>query len=98
MINKETLTETEKRVYLFVSLIYEKILEEEPTFEMGFYSWSQIRPVLLQKLGLGDDVWTQISNVGDSNNDLQNRLADLRDRYADLTKDDIINNIKVIEY
>ena len=98
MSQRTSLTETEIRFYLMVSLIYEKILENEPSFEMGFYRWGKIRPDLLQSMGMGEDSWEEISDFGDTNDDLQERLGSFREKYVNLTLDEILQNISKIKF
>ena len=90
------LTETENRLYLILSLIFEKIMDGEASYQLGLYQWQKLRPEILQSIGLTDDFWTDISDYGDENEELQERLTKLREKYENYSKDLILSNITEI--
>ena len=92
------LTETEKRTYLIISLIFEKIMDDSNSYEMGFYSWSQTKPQILQTMLLDDDRWEEISNTGDEDEELQERLQLLREKYDSTTKQELIENPYIVTF
>ena len=98
MDNEEvrTLSETENKIYLVLSLIFEKIMDAEASYEMGLFQQQKARPEILTSIGLTDDLWTSLSDYGDQNDELQNRLADLREKYDNYSRDYILSNITTI--
>ena len=90
------LTETENRLYLILSLIFEKIMDGEVSYQLGLYQWQKLRPEILQSIGLTDEFWTDISDYGDQNEELQERLAKLREKYENYSKDLILS--KLLKY
>lgn len=91
-----TLTETEKRIYLLLSLVFEKIMDAEVSYEMGLYQWQKTRPDILASIGLTDELWTSLSDFGDQNEELQERLANLREKYDNYSRDYVLTNITTI--
>ncbi len=91
-----TLSETENKIYLVLSLIFEKIMDAEASYEMGLFQWQKARPEILANIGLTDDLWTSLSDFGDQNDDLQERLADLREKYENYSRDYVLTNITTI--
>jgi hypothetical protein len=85
-------------MYLVLSLLYEKIIDEEHSFEMGFYRWGKVRPLMLEKIGLSEDVWTKMSDFGDENEILQQRLEKMRQKYGNITLDQLLKNPNVIRF
>ncbi len=71
------LSPTEQRVYLQLSLEFQRMLDEAPSFQMGAYQWSQALPEILQRYALTSDVWERISEIGDQNEEIQAQLNDL---------------------
>ena len=55
--------ETECKIYLLLSLIYEKIMDEEVSYEMGLYKWTKHRPDILNSIGLDDELWIKLSKM-----------------------------------
>ena len=94
--NARTLTETENKIYLLLSLIFEKIMDAEASYEMGLFQWQKLRPEILQNIGLTDDLWTELSDFGDQNDDLQERLGNLREKYENYSRDYVLTNITTI--
>ena len=90
------LTETEKRIYLIFSLIFEKIMDEAGGYEMGSYTWNKMRPNLMAQIGLDDEIWTNLSDTGDLDDDLQERLADMREKYEKISLEDLIKDFETI--
>ena len=90
------LTETENKIYLLLSLIFEKIMDNEASYEVGLYQWQKLRPEILTNIGLTDDVWTDISDYGDKNDELQDRLEQLRIQYENYSRDRILSSISEI--
>ena len=93
---KRTLTETENKLYLVLSLIFEKIMDAEASYELGLYQWQKLRPEILQNIGLSDEFWTDISDFGDQDEELQERLENLRVKYENYSRDHILTNITQI--
>ena len=89
------LSETEKKVYLIFSLIFEKIMDEQG-YQQGTYTWNKIRPDLLNKIGLNDDVWVDLSNIGDENEALQTRLVKMSEKFEQLKFEELVNDFSVI--
>ncbi|MFX0170405.1 MAG: hypothetical protein ACFE9L_00640 [Candidatus Hodarchaeota archaeon] len=75
--NSLFLTPTEKKVYLELSLEFQKVLDDAPSFQMGAYQWNQILPDRLQKYALTIEAWERISNIGDNNDEIQEELNKL---------------------
>ncbi len=92
------LEETEIRVYLVVSLIYEKVMDEAQSFEQGFYRWGQMLPQILEIFGLSEEYWEWMATIGDNNEEIQQRLEALRERYADYTLDDLLSDPAKIQF
>ncbi|MHA2297216.1 MAG: hypothetical protein ACXAEU_04850 [Candidatus Hodarchaeales archaeon] len=76
-LKEADLTPTEQKVYLRLSLEFQLVLDEAPSFQMGAYQWHQVLPDKLQKYGLTSEEWERISGIGDNNNELQDQLAEL---------------------
>lgn len=91
-----TLTETENKIYLLLSLIYEKIMDAEVSYQMGLFQWQKLKPEILQNMGLTDEIWTSLSDFGDQNEELQERLEALREKYENKNCDYILENITAI--
>lgn len=70
-----SLTPTEQRVYLQLSLEFSLILEEAPSFQMGAYQWNLILPERLQTFALTVETWERLSSTGDGDEELQNQLT-----------------------
>ncbi|MFW9929330.1 MAG: hypothetical protein ACFFD1_08065 [Candidatus Thorarchaeota archaeon] len=90
------LTETEKRIYLIFSIIFEKIMDEAAGYQQGTYQWNLLRPSLMQSIGLDDEIWESMSDTGDEDPDIQEELAILRQKYEKLSKDEIIRDFSSI--
>ncbi|MFX0120429.1 MAG: hypothetical protein ACFE9A_13695 [Candidatus Hodarchaeota archaeon] len=71
------LSATEQRVYLQLSLEFQKILDDAPSFQMGAYQWNQILPIILQRYALSSETWERISEIGDQNKEIQAQLYDM---------------------
>ncbi len=71
------LSPTEQRVYLQLSLEFQKVLDDAPSFQMGAYKWNQILPEILQRYALTPDAWERISEIGDLNETLQTQLNEM---------------------
>ena len=65
-------------------------------YQQGFYEWSRIRPGLLEKIGLSDDIWEELSDSGDADEELQQRLAALVQKFEKLTYQDILRDFQQI--
>ena len=89
----KSLSETENKIYLVLSLIFEKIMDAEASYEMGLFQWQKARPDILQSIGLSDDVWTSISDFGDQDDALQERLEALREKNENYSRDWILTNV-----
>ena len=76
-IKNKKLTPTEQRVYLQLSLEFQKMLDEAPSFQMGAYQWNQKLPEILQRYAITSDVWERISEIGDRDDDIQAQLNEL---------------------
>ena len=71
------LSPTEQRVYLQLSLEFQKMLDDAPSFQMGAYRWNQALPIIFQRYAITSDVWERISEIGDRDDDLQAQLNQL---------------------
>ena len=76
-IKHNQLTPTEQRVYLQLSLEFQKMLDEAPSFQMGAYQWNQKLPEILQRYAITLEVWERISEIGDKDEDIQTQLNEL---------------------
>jgi len=79
-IKSSTLTPTEQKIYLKLSLEYHVILNESPTFQTAAFNWSQILPSRLKKYNITRAEWERISTLGDKNTALQKQLAELTEK------------------
>ena len=77
------LTPTEQRLYLQLSLEFQNVLDDAPSFQMGAYKWNQLLPERLQHYGLTVDAWERISTIGDSDEEIQNQLNQLLDQFEE---------------
>ena len=91
-----TLSETENKMYLLLSLIFEKIMDNEESYQLGLYQWQKMRPEILQSMGLTDDLWTSLSDFGDQDEGLQERLQALREKYENYSRDYVLTNLTII--
>jgi hypothetical protein len=71
------LSPTEQRVYLQLSLEFQKVLDDAPSFQMGAYRWNQALPIILQRYAITSEVWERISEIGDRDDDIQAQLNQL---------------------
>ena len=76
------LSDTEQRVYLQLSLEFNLILDDAPSFQMGAYQWNLILPSRLQSYALTEEAWERLSAVGDNSEELQNQIAKLVEEYT----------------
>jgi len=76
-LKQSELTPTELKVYLQLSLEFQIVLDDAPSFQMGAYEWNQILPNRLQKYGLTSEEWERISNIGDMSEEIQDQLNKL---------------------
>ncbi|MHA1970000.1 MAG: hypothetical protein ACW964_19680 [Candidatus Hodarchaeales archaeon] len=74
------LTPTEQKLYLQLSLEFQKVLDDAPSFQMGAFHWHQILPERLQRYGLTTEVWERISVIGDNNDEIQEQLSQLSEQ------------------
>jgi len=79
-----TLSSTEQRVYLQLSLEFQIIIDNAPSFQMGAYEWNLILPSRLQSYALTKEGWESLSSIGDSCDELQSQIALLVDEYTQL--------------
>ena len=77
-----TLSSTEQRVYLQLSLEFQIILDEAPSFQMGAYQWNLILSSRLQNYALTEEAWETLSGIGDECDELQGQLALLVEEYT----------------
>ncbi len=77
------LSPTEQKLYLQLSIEFQKALDESPSFQMGAYLWNQILPERLQHYGLTVDAWERISIIGDNNDEIQDQLNRLIEQLED---------------
>ncbi len=96
--DRKELKETEIRVYLIVSLIYEKVMDESESFEVGFYKWGKMLPQILEIFGLTEDYWEWMATIGDNDETIQKRLDDLRQKYESYTLEQILDNPTMITF
>ena len=80
-LKSQSLSPTELKLYLRLSLEFQVVLDECPSFQMGAYKWNQILPERLQKYGLTADVWEYIATIGDNCDEIQAQLQDLLTKY-----------------
>lgn len=71
------LTPTEQKVYLQLSLEFQKALDTAPSFQIGAYKWNQTLPELIQRYALTPDAWERISEIGDQNEEIQAQLNEM---------------------
>ena len=76
------LSDTEQRVYLQLSLEFQLILEDAPSFQMGAYQWNLVLPSRLQSYALTAEAWEKLSTVGDNCDELQSQIALLVEEYT----------------
>ena len=55
-----------------------------------------MRPEILQSMGLTDDLWTSLSDFGDQDEGLQERLQALREKYENYSRDYVLTNLTII--
>ena len=79
-LKQSDLTPTELKVYLKLSLEFQIVLDDAPSFQMGAYEWNQILPGRLQKYGLTSEEWERISNIGDMSEEIQDKLNELTEK------------------
>jgi hypothetical protein len=77
------LTPTEQKLYLQLSIEFQQVLDESPSFQMGAYQWNQILPERLQHYGLSINVWERISTIGDNSNEIQDQLNKMIEELED---------------
>lgn len=65
---------TEQRVYLILSLEYQKILDDAPSYQVGAYRWNKILSSRLLRHGLTPENWERLSTIGDNDDKLQDAL------------------------
>ncbi|OLS24752.1 MAG: hypothetical protein HeimC3_18640 [Candidatus Heimdallarchaeota archaeon LC_3] len=87
------LSVTEKKIYLIFSLIFEKIMDEYG-YQRGTYEWNMIRPKLFSQIGLDDDIWTDMSDLGDADDKLQDELGEMREKFEKISKDDLLKDFQ----
>ncbi len=92
------LKETEIRVYLVISLIYEKVMDEAESFEQGFYRWGRMLPRILEIFGLNEEYWEWMARVGDNDEQIQQRLDGIRERYAEYSLEQLLDNPMMIKF
>ena len=71
------LSSTEQRVYLQLSLEFQIILDEAPSFQMGAYEWNLLLPSRLRDFALTEDAWEKLSAIGDNSDELQEQINQL---------------------
>ncbi|MFX1505741.1 MAG: hypothetical protein ACFFDC_06455 [Promethearchaeota archaeon] len=76
-IKHSELSPTEQRIYLQLSLEFQKVLDDAPSFQMGAYQWNQALPIILQRYAITSEVWERISEIGDQDSNLQAQLNQL---------------------
>jgi hypothetical protein len=79
------LTPTEQKVYLKLSIEFQIVLDEAPSFQTGAYRWQQILPKRLEKYSLTLEEWTRISEIGDTHDALQEQLSTLLEQLEDVS-------------
>lgn len=75
-----SLTSTEQKVYLQLSLEYQIVMDHAPSFQMGAYKWNKLLPQRLQMYGITNEEWERISNIGDNSDAIQDQLSQLIER------------------
>ncbi|MHA1941025.1 MAG: hypothetical protein ACW99F_05430 [Candidatus Hodarchaeales archaeon] len=81
-IVNSSLTATEQRVYLQLSLEFSLILEDAPSFQMGAYQWNLILADRLQTFALTGETWERLSSLGDEDEELQKQLNELIEQFS----------------
>jgi len=76
------LSSTEQRVYLQLSLEFQLILDDAPSFQMGAYQWNLILPSRLQSYALTEEDWERLSSLGDDSDELQSQINLLMEAYT----------------
>jgi hypothetical protein len=84
-LKKLDLTPTEQKLYLQLSLEYQIILDGAPSFQMGAYKWNKVLPQRLEMYGITSDEWERISEIGDSNDAIQDQLQQLAEKLEKTT-------------
>ena len=84
-LKKLDLTSTEQKLYLQLSLEYQIILDGAPSFQMGAYKWNKVLPQRLEMYGITPDEWERISEIGDSNDAIQDQLQQLIEKLEKIT-------------
>jgi len=79
-ITEVELTPTEQKLYLQLSIEFQKVLDDSPSFQMGAYQWNQILPDRLQHYGLTIETWERISTIGDNSDEIQDQLNEMIDQ------------------
>lgn len=84
-LKKLDLTPTEQKLYLQLSLEFQIVLDNTPSFQMGAYKWYQMLPERLQVYGLTNEEWERISNLGDNCDEIQDQLNELIEKMEKIT-------------
>lgn len=80
------LTRTEQKLYLQLSLEFQIIMDNAPSFQIGAYKWNKLLPSRLQMYGLTLEEWERISGIGDNSEEIQDQLSHLLERLENLQK------------
>ena len=84
-LKKLALTPTEQKLYLQLSLEFQIVLDNTPSFQMGAYKWYQMLPERLQVYGITNEEWERISNLGDNCDEIQDQLNELIEKMEKIT-------------
>ncbi|MFX0207655.1 MAG: hypothetical protein ACFFDT_16830 [Candidatus Hodarchaeota archaeon] len=84
-LKKLDLTPTEQKLYLQLSLEYQIIMDGAPSFQIGAYKWNKVLPQRLEMYGITSDEWERISDIGDSNDAIQDQLQQLVEKLEKIT-------------
>lgn len=84
-LKKLDLTPTEQKLYLQLSLEYQIIMDGAPSFQIGAYKWNKALPQRLEMYGITSDEWERISDIGDSNDAIQDQLQQLVEKLEKTT-------------
>ncbi|MFX0086688.1 MAG: hypothetical protein ACFFAU_13535 [Candidatus Hodarchaeota archaeon] len=76
-IKKLDLTPTEQKIYLYLAIEFNALLDESESYHIAANKWSQTLPLRLSKFGLTIDEWDRISTIGDKNTEIQDQVNDL---------------------
>ena len=78
-IEETELTPTEQKLYLELSLEFQKVLDTASSFQIGVNQWNQILLERLEQHRLSTEAWERISVIGDNCDKIQDQLDQMID-------------------